>query len=113
MSIGEILATGGQTILIGLGIVFLVLFVLVWIINLLTAVLGQGKKKTPTAPPAPPKATPAPAPVPAVPTQDEEEIVAVIAAAVAAIASREGSRLRVRSVRRVGQQAPVWSRAAR
>ena len=43
----------------------------------------------------------------------EDEVIAVIAAAVAAMAAAEGTRLAVKSFRRVGSQAPAWNRAGR
>ena len=45
--------------------------------------------------------------------EDEDEVIAVIAAAVAAVAAAEGTRLAVKSFRRVGAQAPAWNRAGR
>ncbi len=41
------------------------------------------------------------------------EIVAVIAAAIAMIKTRPGTRLQVKSIRRLPPAYPVWSSAAR
>ncbi|MGE5612971.1 MAG: sodium pump decarboxylase subunit gamma [Bacillota bacterium] len=43
----------------------------------------------------------------------DSEIIAVIAAAIAAIKTRPGYRLVVRSMRQVPQSSPVWNIAGR
>ena len=44
---------------------------------------------------------------------ENEEIIAVIAAAIAAMETRPGYRLVVRSMRQVPQVSPVWNAAGR
>ena len=81
----------------------------------MTAMMKEKRRAENVAPAAKP-IDPVPELVPAAPVgqqEDDEEIIAVIAAAVAAIAASEGTRLSVRSYRRVGAQAPAWSRAGR
>ena len=86
----------------------------------MTAIMAKSDAK------AAKKAEPAPAaaPAPAAPEapveaededdgEDEDEIVAVIAAAVACMAASEGTRLKVKSFRRVGSNAPAWNKAGR
>ena len=109
------LSNGVVTFVLGLGIVFLILILLIFIIMGMTAMMKEKSRAENVAPAAKP-IDPVPELVPAAPVgqqEDDEEIIAVIAAAVAAIAASEGTRLSVRSYRRVGAQAPAWSRAGR
>ena len=109
------LSSGVATFVLGLGIVFLILVLLIFIIMGMTAMMKE-KHSTEKAASSAKPVDPVPELVSAVPVEqqdDEEEIIAVIAAAVAAIAASEGTRLSVRSYRRVGAQAPAWSRAGR
>ncbi len=109
------LSNGVVTFVLGMGIVFIVLILLIYIIKAITAIV-RGKPQQEVSAPAVQPADPVPEIVSAPPVEqqeDEEEIVAVIAAAVAAIAAAEGTRLNIRSFRRVGAQAPAWSRAGR
>lgn len=114
MTFADELALGGKTMLLGLGVVFAVLVLLILVIKLMTFAIVKLQKA-----PAEKKAVPAPVSAPAVqtpvvqPVADEGEIIAAIAAAVAIIAEAENTRLVVRSVRRIGQNAPAWSRVTR
>lgn len=110
------LSNGVVTFVLGMGIVFIVLILLIYIIKAITAIARGNTQKEDTPAPVAKPIDPVPELVPAAPVgqqEDEEEIIAVIAAAVAAIAASEGTRLSVRSYRRVGAQAPAWSRAGR
>ena len=111
------LGEGFVTFILGMGIVFFVLVVLIFVIKGLTAVIAPKPKKEKPAPapkvPDPvPEIVNVPAAAPAA-EDDEDEVIAVIAAAVAAVAAAEGTRLAVKSFRRVGAQAPAWNRAGR
>ncbi len=109
------LSNGVVTFVLGMGIVFVVLILLIFIIKAITAVVRDKSQQDAPAPAAKP-ADPVPELAPTVAAaqqEDEEEIIAVIAAAVAAIAATEGKRLSIKSYRRVGAQAPAWSRAGR
>ncbi len=103
---------------VGMVIVFTGLVLLIAIITVQAGVFGAAKgKKTKQAPKQElPAAAPAPAApaVKAVEADDDEEIAVVIAAAIAMLESESGSNgLRVRSIRRIGSNAPVWSAAGR
>ena len=97
---------------IGLAIVFLGLIIIVFLCQLMSAVVRNMEKKS--EPVAAKPAAPAPAPVEkveAVVVDDDDEIAAVIAAVVTAMGSNaepKGS-FYVRSVRRVN----AWSKAGR
>ena len=99
---------------IGIGIVFFGLVVLIGLVKLISAATANlGKKKEPqkVAP------APAPAPIPApvveetAAADDNSELIAVITAAIAAMLDDGGSFV-VRKVRRVST-APAWSKAGR
>ena len=98
---------------IGIGIVFFGLVVLIGLVKLIsaaTANLGKKQKPQKVAP------APAPAPIPAPVVEenaeaDDSELIAVITAAISAMLDDGGSFV-VRKVRRVST-APAWSKAGR
>lgn len=112
---GEKLSKAGMNTLMGMGIVFLVLIFISWLISMfkyISVFEAKMKQKKDPAPapakaPAPaPAAAPAPAPAPAAaPAEeacDDTELVSVIAAAIAASEGRESADgLIVRSIKRV------------
>ena len=94
---------------IGFGMVFVCLVLLIALFFMMGKLLGgQGK---PSAVPS------APNPVAqSVPVADEQlsaEIVAVIAAVIAAVEQTENTQLVVRAIRRVPDNTPAWNRAGR
>ena len=103
---------GGIVTVIGMLIVFFVLALLIFILNILGSAMQKmtAEKKAP-AQPAP---TPAPAPAPVVEEPvveevvDDAELIAVIAAAIAAF-DNSGKTLVVRKVRRVS----AWNKSSR
>ena len=111
---------GGASIVfvVGFGIVFLVLILLILILTIegkifqvLSGKKAPAKKAAPAPAPAPaPVAAPAPA---AAAADEDEEIAAVIAAVIAMYAAEGGNGLVVRSVRRVGMNTPAWSASGR
>ncbi|MGI5988724.1 MAG: OadG family protein [Lachnospiraceae bacterium] len=103
-TLGEKMSKAGMNTLIGLGIVFLVLIFISWIISLLKNVNKIGQKKAPEAE--------APAPIVAEPEEEEEEsvedteLVAVIAAAIAAAeGTAEPNDLVVRSIKKIRRRS--------
>lgn len=101
--------------LIGIGIVFFGLVLLIGLIKVINTVTGSmGKKKAPVLPASSPSPVPAPVAVveePAEPEQDANELIAVITAAIAAMLD-DGTAFTVRHVRRISS-APAWNRAGR
>ncbi|MCC8170165.1 MAG: OadG family protein [Oscillospiraceae bacterium] len=111
LSLGEALATGGQTTVIGLAIVFSVLVVLMIVLYLFKVIFYKdpNKKKM-----ADTKQEPAPTieTAPAVTEEtDEEELIAVLTAAVAASLNTSTYNLRIKSYRRTDNKMPAWNRA--
>lgn len=112
---GEKLSKAGMNTLMGMGVVFLVLIFISWLISMFKyisvfeAKMKQKKAPAPSAAPAAvpapaPEAVPAPAPAaaPAEEACDDTELVSVIAAAIAASEGRESADgLIVRSIKRV------------
>ena len=117
---GEILGGAGQTIAIGLVVVFSALIALTFIFWLFGKIAGTDRKETPAKEntpfspmPAPTKASPAvkkPVPAPQVQAGIREEVVAAISAAVMAMAP-EGKQYVIRSVSRARGERPVWAAA--
>ena len=107
-----VMGGAGIVFLVGLGIVFIALVVIILILMLQALIfknVGSGKKAEKKA------AAPAPAPAPvqaAAPAEDDAEIAAVIAAVVAMM-SESGSGLKIRSIRRVGKNNTGWNESGR
>lgn len=107
------------TVLVGIGIVFAVLLILVaicWAMGKIFSSLGGGskpeKKEAPKAAPAAKAAAPAPAAAPVVEDGITDEVVAAITAAIACMMGT-GKAFAVRSVRRaeVRSTRNAWSAA--
>ena len=107
-----VMGGAGIVFLVGLGIVFIALVVIILILMLQALIfknVGKGKKAEKKA------AAPAPAPAPvqaAAPAEDDAEIAAVIAAVVAMM-SESGNGLKIRSIRRVGKNNSGWNESGR
>mgnify|MGYP000162704905 FL=1 len=107
-----VMGGAGIVFLVGLGIVFIALVVIILILMLQALIfknVGKGKKAEKKA------AAPAPAPAPvqaAAPAEDDAEIAAVIAAVVAMM-SESGNGLKIRSIRRVGKNNTGWNESGR
>lgn len=105
-----VMGGAGIVFLVGLGIVFIALVVIILILMLQALIfknVGKGKKAEKKA------AAPAPAPVQAAaPAEDDAEIAAVIAAVVAMM-SESGNGLKIRSIRRVGKNNTGWNESGR
>ena len=101
------LQRAGLNTVMGVGIVFLVLVFLSFLISLFKYIPGlvEGKKKNAPAAPAAPVSVPAPA-VPVVEEEvtDDTELIAVIAAAIAASEGTSTDGFVVRSIRKVNRR---------
>lgn len=108
LDMGQKLALGGETIALGLLVVFVCLALIILLITLLSYILKE-RKKSETQ-----KAEPSPLPeLPVVEVQDDE-LLAVLSAAIAAAMEREGSSspFVIRSYRRMGRTS-AWNSAGR
>ncbi len=108
VQLGEALTTGGLTTVVGLGIVFLVLLILMIVLCLFKVIFYKNPEKT--------KKTEvlAVAETPAIETkeetQDEEELIAILTAAVAASLNTSTYNLQIKSYRRIKDNRPSWNR---
>lgn len=107
---GELMEEAGMNTLMGMGVVFLVLIFISFVISLFRFLPGSGAKKQPVKKEEPKKeavSTPAPSPVSA-PLMEDQELVAVITAAILAAGGDDSSvvssdQLIVRSIKRVSR----------
>lgn len=109
-TLGEQMKQAALNTIMGLGIVFLVLLFLSWLIGLFKHIGKIGNKPEQTKKEAP-KAAPAAAPAPAAEEElvDDTELAAVIAAAIAASENTSTDSFVVRSIRRKPNNK--WQRA--
>jgi sodium pump decarboxylase gamma subunit len=104
---------------LGMGVVFVVLVLLMYIIKAMEVVLHRGAKKgkSPSGGDLPGKPVEVPAPAPAAVSvdtgSDDLELAAVIAAAAAASMGVSPSDLVIRSIVRLPETASIWSLSGR
>jgi sodium pump decarboxylase gamma subunit len=103
---------------LGMGVVFVVLVILMYIVKLMEVMLHRNAKKSkePSGGDLPGKSVEAPAPAPAAVSTNTEpdlELAAVIAAAVAANMGVSPSDLVIRRIVRLPETAPIWSLSGR
>lgn len=107
---GTLMQRAAMNTVMGIGIVFLTLLFLSWLIGRMhiipDMVEKMSKKKAPAAPAAP---TPAPAPVVEEDLTDDLELVAVITAAIAASENTSSDGFVVRSIKKANKRN--WQRA--
>ena len=106
--LSEALTTGGLTTVVGLGIVFLVLLILMCVLCLFKVIFYKDPAK------AKKNDIPVVAEAPVVEikeeTQDEEELIAILSAAIAASLNTSTYNLQIKSYRRVKDNRPSWNR---
>ena len=104
MEIAEAIPYGLKTTLLGMGVVFAVLIILMIVLSLFKVIFykpaGTEKKEAPKSAPAPTPVSPAPAPAPS----DDAELVAVITAAIASMIDKPTTSFRVVSFRRTASK---------
>lgn len=105
MSLAEALSTGLQTTVIGLVIVFAVLIVLMLVLVAMKYIFAPKNEEKPAADNIDI------IPVQKQPEEDEEELIAVLTAAVAASLNTSTYNLKIKSYRRIGNNAPAWNKA--
>lgn len=108
VQLGEALTTGGLTTVVGLGIVFLVLLILMLVLCLFKVIFYKDPEKTMKNE----VLAVAETPVTEIKeeTQDEEELIAILTAAVAASLNTSTYNLQIKSYRRVKDNRPSWNR---
>ena len=112
---GELLANAGLNTLMGMGVVFVVLILISFVIsgfsliNKAEASLKKKKDKNQPVSPAPKAAVPAAPAAVEEDVTDDTELAAVIAAAIAAYEGTAAEGIVVRSIRKVNSQK-TWKR---
>ena len=104
-SLATTLKNAALNTVMGLGTVFVVLAVLIFLISLFKYIPGSAAAKKKEEPAAAPAKAPAPAPVPVqTPAYDDKELAAVIAAAIAASEGTSPDGFVVRSIRKINRK---------
>lgn len=102
----EKLITGLQITLIGMGIVFIILYLISLALNLMQPIFYKPQKEQkPTQTQPEPKEKDQPG-------QDQSELIAVITAAIVAAAGTT-KQIKVTSIKRIPTTTPIWGQAAR
>jgi sodium pump decarboxylase gamma subunit len=114
LSVGTSLLEGLQVTVVGMCIVFGVLIILMLVLMAMKkmfykeepakAAVVQENTAVAKAPKQPAKAQPEDG-------MDEEELVAILTAAIAASMNTSTYNLKIKSYRRIGNQAPAWNQA--
>lgn len=122
LSFGEKMTASAMTMVLGLGITFLVLFIIWAFITIISRIMNAAEKKPAAAPAAPAapapaaaatKAAPAEAAAEAEESEDMGEIVAAIAAAIAAMEGTTADKLIVKRITRIAGTPNAWNTAGR
>jgi len=98
--------------LVGMGIVFLVLIGLSYMLDALKILSNRGNAEKKVEPAKIVEKVEEPAEVISAPEEDEEELVAVISAALASFMG-SSSNLAIKSINRVEGNTPVWAKVGR
>ena len=102
MTFQEAIPYGLKTTLLGMGVVFSVLIILIAVLSVFKLVFYKGDAKKEKAPA--PVPDPIPAPVAATPAMDDAELVAAITAAIAVVMDAPETSFRVVSFRRTAKK---------
>ena len=114
LSFGEKMTGSFITMLMGLGVTFLILCLLWAFVAIMGKVMGIASKGDKASAKTEAAAAPSAAPVAPAAAKDDEVIAAVIAAAIAAYQGSGGtSNLVVRKISRISGETTLWTNAAR
>ncbi len=114
LSFGDKMAGSAITMLMGMGITFVVLMLLWGVFALMGKVMSPSAKKGDKASKAETKANATPSVAAAPAAKNDDVLTAVIAAAIAAYQSEGGTgNLVVRKIQRLSGETTLWTNAAR
>ena len=109
LSFSNKLLAGLITTILGMGITFVALIILQYIIEWMDKILNrQQKESTPATTGSIPKESPAP---PAESTRDDNELVAVIASVIAMKMKTSVSNIVIKNIVKLEDHSPAWNRA--
>jgi sodium pump decarboxylase gamma subunit len=105
LTMGEKLLASFYVMILGMGVTFVVLMLLWFLISVMSSIVGKKKQETvkPVVVETPRNET----------ASDQGELIAVIAAAVAASLGTSTNNIVVRNIVRVGDATPSWGRIGR
>lgn len=112
MSAVEQLVYGLIVTLLGMGIVFIVLIALSYMLDVLKILANNDKTKKEVKKLETVENTIKPEIQEQEAEKDEEELIAVIGAAIAAVMGSQGNIV-VKSIRRINDQTPMWAKSGR
>lgn len=99
------------TTILGMGITFVILILLQFVIGLFEKLSGSEKKPPAAAKPTPAPATKQVAAKPTAQTQNTDELVPVIAASVAMLLGTSAGNIVIRNIKPVEDALPAWQGA--
>jgi sodium pump decarboxylase gamma subunit len=106
---GDEILYGIQVTIIGMGVVFLLLYIISLMLDLMRPLFYKQQTKQPQPAPKAPAQTSQP--------QDQEQetgrTIAIIAAAISAASGISTQNIKIRAIRRIPQSTPAWGIAAR
>lgn len=109
VTLSEALSTGGMVTVVGLGIVFSILVILMVVLYLFKVIFARQPKTEKTVA-AETVVNNEPVAVTAVDEPDDEELIAVLTAAIAASLNTSTYNLQIKSYRRIRDDRPSWNR---
>lgn len=108
LSMGDKFTASIITTILGMGITFsalvILLFIITWMNKILNKTVSTEKVNTPAAAPVEVETT-------AVTARDDNEIIAAITTAIAMTLKTSASNIVIKNIEKVEEQAPQWNRA--
>ncbi len=110
LSISDKLLAGLITTILGMGITFIALIILQFIISLMDKILNNSRAKPTQITPTVPTREKLPD-IKVEPGQDDNELVAVIASVIAMKMKTSVGRIIIKNIEKIEDQSPIWNRA--
>jgi len=110
LSFTEKMIGGSIVTCLGMGITFMALILLQFLMDLQSKIIARAEKK-PLKAPAPFAAIQQKAETTSGSNSNDEELVAVISAAVAMEMQKSAGDIRIRTIRKIEEPSPSWNRA--
>lgn len=109
--VSDKLIYGLQVTVVGMGIVFLILYIISVVLDMMKHIFQKKQKPSPISEPSQIKKEIIPEPT--VKKQDDTQLIAVITAAIAHTIKKPAARFRVTKITRQPQTTPIWGMASR